>query len=425
MTQAAPIVFRTDAEQVARYDAARAVRTSEDERALKDARDRASTTEDIRAIEAIAMRFDVAGYVAAELPAHLRPSASLSPAQLHTGERLIDGSACACPQAGACACRVLPKAERIDTDDGRVDHRDAADLAASISFDTADAWLGKDERRDLQRKADLDFEQQRRLSAAVAVRDYRPIILATIAKARPDLAARAATESVDWLEVTYSALPLPPPPQTESKTDMADDLDTEFAAARRRSNAAMRDAWRNPSDPNIREVARLDAADDAEPDVNAVRRAAIRRDATAYLNTEDGATSLSPAAQQTRVDAANETLDRAEADALFRRMYKALRGHVVRTDAKGASKPKPRSAHDRALDTLQGYYDKAAAGTLDRSGALAAGKLLESLADLNEQAPDDGDDDEEKTDALDAELDADFVQAKRDAQTRMANAWRK
>jgi len=286
-------VFRTDAEQVARFDAARATHTSEDTRTLKAARDRAKTGEDLRAINALEYRLDVAGKVTTLLPAHLRDTAQHSPNQLHAGERIVDGSACACPQAGACVCRVLPKAERIDTDDGRVDHRDAADQISppalgGILLDRAKAWLGEERVRVLC--ADAEREQAAQPRGWPTDDIYRSVMLETIRAADPALATTCARDvpTTDRLRALYSALPDPP---TKERTDMA-HTDTE-TSHRRRSEFRLQNAYRGETieqlDAQLTDA--LDRGDEAEFDSTLSDLIGQVRHSGVHLGSDDLQTS--------------------------------------------------------------------------------------------------------------------------------------
>jgi hypothetical protein len=266
-------------------------------------------------------------------------------------------------------------------------------MFGALALTKARAWLGDERLRKLQASDEAELAaQEASVRTGSSANCYRGVMVATIGAAYPDLADRAATESIAWLRSQYAALPDPNTEQDQENTDMAqDDFDYDPFAARR-----------------------------------AVATAHARFD------SQSGATSMTAAEQQAAIDEAESRFDAQIGREMYFRLARSLRGQdaqSLRTDAADSGKPK-RTALQRALSRLQEIYDQAENGTLDARGAQEAAKLLDSLADLHKLAGPELDDDQAtNTDASDPSAPRPQVvdpeeRTRRRAQFLLTNAWR-
>lgn len=193
--------------------------------------------------------------------------ADLADATERPSNQLVDGEsivkhgeatlACGTCSATACDCRRLDTtAPRSDAhDSGRRGRSDAgvmippelpnpaALMFGEIDLTKARAWLGDERFAELKAHDEAELEAQEATARTGSTANcYRGVLVATISEAEPDLADRAATESMTWLRAQYRALPNSEP-TTESKTDMASNIDQEDQRARARMNSKITNAW--------------------------------------------------------------------------------------------------------------------------------------------------------------------------------------
>lgn len=326
-------VFALRASVRERCDAAgvKLTRSPADEAVLERARSRAKTTEDIAAIAAAEMNLDAA--VSSVLPSHLLDA---TPRQdgLEHGEHLVSGNACDCSES-VCKCRALGPgphrrgdSNQVRSDAGVLPTEPAnpdALMFGEINLDKARAILGDARFAELKEADEREWTLQNavaRSNSSAGV--YRGVLVGAISQTCPDLADRAATESMAWLRSQYAAIPDPNDETEESEnTDMAnqDDGEARVAEARRRMNQEAYRASHEPTDA----VRRLDklAADEGEED---------------------------------------------EGD-----------------DEEDADEPTG-NAHERAMKTLDKLRAKAHAGTLDPADARRMARLAAGIAAMNSES---------------------------------------
>jgi hypothetical protein len=250
---------------------------------------------------------------------------------VHLRGRLL---ACACGPL-SCGCRSLDISPRSDAD-GDIPDPIAAPfnfIESDTNWQKAKAWLGHKRAVELRGECEAEFKAQSAIIVGASrSREYDRLLRETIAKAIPELTARAATESSNWLRMQFAALPFP----SEARSDAQETVFRTDSKQQEQSMSPKQETFTSEQMAAEREelVARRARQRAAEirtdsVDVDAAERAMIQRHRTASLGLT-AATLETAKDEQRRIAEYGER--QARMDARERELQKA-RDERFRADA--------------------------------------------------------------------------------------------